>query len=357
MMNKYIELLIKDCVISDDDIYCISSECNLLFKQNISNGQITLIASIPEKICIERDALGALCKYKNEIYIAPNKAEKIWIYNIDTNEWLSIERKKISCNGFGGMLQAFVYEDVIYMVGAHYPAIIVIDPNTKEVKYIEEPFLLKGDASNISDIYFRSQSKVLNCVLYLPSCIDNTVLKLYLNDYKYEWARVGEKGNCFSGITYDGDFFWLSPRYNSNIVKWNGVDCAREINLPLRFANYDCYFCGVLASINGVSVCNMISKDSLYVDKKTMRLSEDSNQYLMVKEMNEITVIQDACGKIKIYDHGNLIYENFLQIERQKLYKYFDNNGLSIFKIEDITQENRMCTLNGFIDFVVGEKR
>lgn len=355
MKNEYIELFVKDCVINDDNIYCISSECNLLFKQNITNGQIALIASVPEKICVERDALGALCKYKNEIYIAPNKTDKIWIYNIDTDEWLSIERKKLSCNGFGGMLQAFVHKDVIYMVGAHYPAIIMINPNTKDVKYIEEPFLEKGDSSNISDIYFRSQGKILNDILYLPSCIDNTVLKLNLNNYKYEWVNVGEKGNCFSGITYDGEFFWLSPRYNSNIVKWNGAESTEEVKLPLRFANSDCYFCGVLASINGVLVCNMISKDSLCVDEKTLKLTENPNQYLMVKEINEITVIQDAGGNIKIYDHGNLIHESLLQIERRKLYKHFDNSGLSVFATKDITQENHMCTLNGFIDFVIGD--
>lgn len=355
MNEEYIKLLVKDCVIDDDNIYCISSECNMLFAQNMESGEITIIDSIPENICVERDALGAVCKYKNEIYIAPNKNEKIWIYNIDTNEWLSIERKRLDCNGFGGMLQTFVHEDIIYMVGAHYPAIIAIDPITKSVKYIEEPFFVKGDSRNLSDIYFRTQGKVLNDILYLPSCIDNTVLKFNLKNFKYEWINVGEISNCFSGITYDGDSFWLSPRCNSSIVKWNGGDYVEEIKLPTRFAKSDCYFCGILSSINEVSVCNMISKDSLRVDKRTLRLTEDVNQYIMVKEINELTVIQDACGNLKIFEHGKLIYESLLQIERRKLYKHFDKSGLSVFDPENITQENHMCTLNGFIDFVLGD--
>jgi len=356
MNDEYIELFVKDCVISDECIYCISAECNLLFKQNMGNGEITLIASIPENICIVRDALGALCKYENEIYIAPNKAKNIWIYNIDSNEWQRIEMKKIPCNGFGGMLQAFVHNKVIYMVGAHYPAIIMIDPNTKDVNYIEEPFGEKGDSSKISDIYFRSQGKVLNDILFLPSCIDNTVLKLNLYNYKYEWVNVGNKDNRYSGITYDGDSFWLSPRFNSNIVKWDGRDCVEEMKLPKSFTKSDCYFCGISSGINEVLLCNMKSKDSLSVNKKKMSLSQNAAQYLMVKESNGVTVIQDACGNIKVFAEGELMYESLLQIERRKLYQYFINSGLTIFKAEDITKEDHICSINGFINFVIGDQ-
>ena len=117
-------LLAKDCTQSENDYYFVADELNLLFKLNIKNNQIEIVDSIPEKIVVQKDLMGAICIYGRELYIAPYITQKIWIYNLDTKKWTGLLRKNLEHIGAGGMMQAFVYEEKIYMIGTSYPAII-----------------------------------------------------------------------------------------------------------------------------------------------------------------------------------------------------------------------------------------
>lgn len=354
MKEKYLRIFMKDCVVVGDDIFYVASECNLIFKHNIIDNKIDIIGSVPENLCIEKDIIGAICIYGDELYIAPHKLKRIWIYSFTEKEWSSIERKEIACSGFKGMLQAFVYNGMIYMIGAHYPAIIVINPNTKEIWYIEKPFIEKGDFQKIGDIYFRAQHVVDGNYLFLPSCFDNTVLKFNCTNAQYEWISLGSKENCFSGITYDGKYYWLSPRYNSNIVRWDGEKIVNEIMLPNSFVPKVCYFCGVLNRANGIIVCNMHSNESLYIDKETLRVSTFNTRYTLIKELQGVSVTQKSNGSINVYKGEESIFEGIIEIDRKEIYTCFRDLAQGAFD-ESINFESEMRSVDGYIDYVIGD--
>lgn len=351
-VDDMMKLLAKDCVQDGKDYYFIALELNLLFKLNIENGKIEIVGSIPESKVVKKEFMGALCIWKGELYIAPYEAQSIWIYNINTKTWIEIPRKKLEHIDNGGMLQAFVYGDMVYMVGASYPAIIVINPENKKIEYIEAPFYEKGNVINLTDVYFRAQHVVNNGYLYIPSCMDNTILKINMQTYEFEWIKVGNKENRFSGITYDGKHFWLSPRFNTCVVEWNEDIFIEESKLPQCYSREEYYFMGIIQMNGRITACNMINTDSLDIVLETKKMERRECQFVLAKEKENIVMCQDFEGKFTVYENGKVIYMGVLEMDRASIEKYYEDIGLSLFQPNDFYQEGNIFSISGYLDYI-----
>lgn len=350
MKSEKMSLLAKDCARDKDDFYFICDELNMIIKLNIKNNNISIINSIPDGEAVERSIMGGIYVFNRELYIAPYKTKKIWIYNLDARKWIGIERKKLPNMAFDGMLQVFEYENFIYMVGTTYPAIIVINPINKEIEYIEEPFKAKGNPELMIDAYFRAQHVILDDFLYLPCCLDNTVLKMNLKTREYQWITVGRKENRYSGIIYDGRHFWLSPRFNTNVVEWDGEEFIREIKLPPNYPLEINYFCGIIDSDESVLLCNMLNKKSLRIQKESGEKSIEECQFTFVKQINGMVIQQEIDGKISMYKNNTKVFDYILKIKRQVAREYFKSKKMTMYNGTGIYREGNVYSLNEFIE-------
>ena len=57
--------------------------------------------------------------------------------------------------------------------------------------------------------------------ILMPLCNANAVLEFDMEEEKSEIYVVGKEGDSYSGICYDGEFYWLSPRHGGSIIKWD----------------------------------------------------------------------------------------------------------------------------------------
>ncbi|HCT89980.1 MAG TPA: hypothetical protein DF613_01155, partial [Lachnospiraceae bacterium] len=225
----------------------------------------------------------------DKLIFLPTRAKNIWISDKDLQNWEKIQYKnKLEENAQNIALQGLLYKNKLYIIGANYPAIMCMDSD-KKITYIHKPYKRLTEIHNkVKDVYFRKDYVLKDSVLYLASCLDNYVLKLSLDDHNYEWEKVGNRGNRYSGIALSGKKFWLSPRDNmSKIVKWDGQNEVEEIDLPAKFKKCKYPFLGVLCD-----------------EKKIFFPGKEQGESIIYSSCGEMTVIKGQYQFCKWFDPG-----------------------------------------------------
>ena len=350
MMQDRVKLLVKDCVKVNNVFYCIAKQFNLIFSLDVNTGKVEILSIIPDNAYEGEEYCGCITFYDDELYIGSIMSNDIWIFNVEMKKWDKIERKEIPNKSTGSLLQAFVYNEHVYMIGGSYPAIIIIDPKTKQIEYIEKPFKDKND-NDITDAFFRAQHVLIDDTIYIPCCFDNTVLKMNLITEEYEWMKVGESSDRYSGITHDGNNFWLAPRHNSNIVKWDGQQNVYEIALP---EGYDSgtYFGGCCRCGDEIYLWNVGNGKTFSLEISEKERRENKYKYNLIKEIEHITIFQKMNGYFEIYKNGHFDISFDLNINFSEIKDLYKKRNL-LYRCKDkIYAEGEPFSLGAFWEII-----
>ncbi len=300
------KVFFEDCVRVEDDLYFVCKDCNIICKLSIESGEIKTVSRIPEESACEWRLGAKIVSWNGFLYLAPMRAKKIWKYNIENKTWTGYDRKKLEkLNDYGDIFQAIRYKEKLFFIGCSYPAIIVLNLHNDELSYVTAPFDFRMEmAKKKADCFFRTDYVQIDEYLYMASCIDNTVLKFNMDTYDYEYVEVGEEGNAYAGIDFDGENFFLSPRRNGNGVVWNfRTSEVRNIELPSLSKNA-AVFGGVICLANKVLFPACFSNDTVeifYDGEQIKKVINIGKQYLFYKKIDECTVVSlDGDGQIVI---------------------------------------------------------
>lgn len=364
-MNKFRE--IEDCkdrkiglpaeagVLVGDDIYFFSSEYNLLYKIHLPDFSVLIISRIP---CSEITAFEWFRKmrhWNNKLILIPSYAEKIWIYDLKRGIWdnIAIDYAYIGLKFWG----AVIYQDNIFLFGIKYPAILKIDLNNHHVSYIKVELSLNQEIGE-KGLFFRNAVIVNNLVL-CPVSISNNVLRFNLDSFEYEWMQIGHKDNQYSGIDYDGNYFWISPGRNGKIVKWDGNSKWEEFDVPEEIAHHAYKFVGVicdgeiirfLAQEDGKSL-EIIKEDS---DKIQIMLTEDTKYYVHFERYEDGTIaLMQSNGYLDVKWKGKWI-KGISQISYKVFKEYIFNEVLqNSINVKRVLNEEEMFREKDFIRMVI----
>lgn len=360
--NKLVTLLAEDCVQVGDSLIFIAKDVNFVFSLNLDTGKVELIDSIPEEDVLAVRLGASIAYWKNELIFTPMKAEKIWIYNLQTKEWRGLEREKIE-NGRNGkeMFQSILYGNKLFLIGSNYPAIICLDLLTESMTYIKEPYVeLKEKKEMLKDCYFRCDYAQKDNYIYLASCLSNFVLKFDMDTCKYDWIKVGKDKNRYAGIKESDEGFWLAPRCNTAIVKWDGEKEIVEYSLPKTMDDGKFSFVGVVVNGDKIVFPGMSEPNTVIItDLEQGEMENVQEQYLFYKKINSgLVVSMTVNGEVKVYYPAGKINNYVCGIEKEKIVEYFRIKNFDIWKsclCNDIN-ENSIFDMVDFCDFVV-EKR
>ena len=315
----------EDCVRVGNFLYFIAYDFNVVMNLNITTGKTSIVGSIPDEETMAT-RLGAKIVYFNkELYFAPMKAKKIWKYNLESGIWKSYDRKKIEeWAGTEEIFQAVLYKEKIFFIGSCYPAIIKLDIETDKLEYLIKPFEeYKAIAEKKKDCFFRTDIVHLDEKIFIASCLSNKVLQVNLDSFEYEYISVGPQNCSFSGIDYDGEYFYLSPRKGNIAIQWDGRDKWTAINLPLD-RSFDSFFTSgsVLCREENVVFSSYFIEKSFVFDRNDNEINTLSEKYWFYKRIDKETLVSlSHNGNITIDFQGNeYVYK--LQIERELLIDY-----------------------------------
>lgn len=345
----------EDCVRIEKDLFFIDSECNIIYKMGIENGIISIIGSIPEENLL-MPRLGAKIVYlDNKLFFSPMNAKKIWRYDLATREWKGFARKVYGALNCGHMFQAVEHDKKIFFLGSSYPAIIVLDTITERIEYIEKPYeYLNEKAQEENDSYFRTDYVKIDNKIYMASCVSNEIFVFDLDTYKFEFVAIGEKNYRYSGIMYDGNKYYLSPRKNTPIVTWDGKN-TEYYTLPQMFLDKnEMIFGGVCCDKDIIVFPSVFWNKSIVIDDKndisSLKIIDES--YYFYKTIDNKTLINLKRPNMMTIKFEGKEYKYTLEIDEKTVYKYLKSCKERVSG-DYIVNENKNVDIKMFINAIL----
>lgn len=364
MKTNMIDLLAYRCTYWEGKLYCLTKDFNLLFSVDPQDGKIELLDIIPEENLLTTYLSGFMNIYNGKLILTPNKTKKIWIYDLVSKHWDSLTIKKYEHYwATGGIQQIYVYNNKLFLVGGDYPAILCLDLENNSCDYIEEPYKeIMARHPDRDYLYFRSYGVQLENNLYLASCLDNFVLKLDMETRKHRWIKVGDDNYTYSGITWDGNNFWLSPRLNSDIVKWDGKDetkilpLSRELTEADQIHSWEACYDG-----SQVVLPNASYPKSILIDPQNDRFQFCEQQYpLFTRLDNGMVVSQTIDGDLSVSTENSSRKTYHIAVEGDQLKRFYEERNLQVFNEQTLyheVPEHPMLSLEGFLTFAGPESQ
>ena len=244
------------CVyIHNDTIWMTVRRVNALCKMSRTEWEPEFAGSFPEEMeFIPRYDYPLFLRpveLNGSLYFPTHSAKEIAVYSIKNNSFEKVNYKNESrADGSGDFCEAVSYGDYVYFIPRRYPAVVRMDAITGELTYHSdwvEP--LKNLTSDVQDELFFYPLTVGSSIM-LAACGANAVVEFDMETCKSIVHKVGKPGYGYSGICFDGVNFWLSPRHNTPLVKWNpktGEVKYFEVmhhSDDIRHSFLPCVFCG-----------------------------------------------------------------------------------------------------------------
>ena len=351
-------IIAENCIMVNDKLIFVARDMNLVCSVNLETKETEVIGSIPQENMFGYRLGAKIILWKQKLIFVPLSADKIWIYCLETKSWNGMRIRKrsedeMSCKAF----QATLYKDFLFMFAYSYPSIIKIDLEERKVTYFDNIFSdIKKEYGTTGICYFHCDYAQKNSDIYLASCHGNFVLKFDVATDNYEWMEVGSKGNKYSGIAWDGEYFWLAPRQSTAIVRWDGKDGVKEYELPKEIKEMQGLFLG------GVAVNNQIVFPG-NKNKKTLIFSEEGKvnmkivdkQYIFYKRINDDCIVRQMVN-------GEMVKQGILgevttyipKIEHGRISKFIKRSkeDINYFLIKPI-KENNLLNLKQLCEVLI----
>lgn len=301
-----IKIDFEDFEIVDNELWFSARDFNGIFRVDLINGEIKYVGILPNELYYKSRLCVKLIRIHEKIIFIPTNANNIWIYNRNSKEWSELPIKPITnAKDNHKFFQIVKYKEFIYLIGANYPAIIKLDTKTNEIKYIDDMFTkLKNKKEEVSDVFFYISIVQKEEYLYLASCVSNEIFKFNMETYDYEVYEVGDSNNRYSGIAWDGNNFWLSPRVNNVVIKWDGNETYEEFILGDEFNRNIFNFHGIIYDGTNLIMPGLEKDATIYINPNNSdKIKIERKKYNFMKILdNSMLVFQDSDSRLVIVD-------------------------------------------------------
>lgn len=329
-MKHVIKIFMEDCVLVEDKVYFFSKGWNALYALSPKSKEIKLISIMPEEKIFATRLCAGIMHHKDKLILIPMTAKKIWIYDLKTDQWIGLKRKKMGTeNTHQEIFRAIEYKEFLFLIGSNYPSIIRLNMNSYELEYWSEPYDFLMSFKNEKEAYFRSDFLLENNQLFLASCLNNYVLCLNLETLEYNWHEVGERKFRYSGIARAGEYYWLSPRTGTPIVKWDGKNQTEYFPLPVGFDNKKYNFLGVQHYDGKIIFPGMLQNKSIRMNScYPYKIEICDGQYYFYKCFEKKGVVfqrNDGMFSIK-YPSSDEIYTTYCMLPQEQVIEFIRDN-------------------------------
>lgn len=341
-----------------DDIYFFSSKYNLLYKVHMPDFNVSIISHIP---CKEIFAFGWFRKiryWNRKLICIPAHAEKIWIYGLDSKEWdsIDIDFPQLQLKFWG----AVIYQDNAFLFGERYLEILKIDLNDYSISHIRIAPCpgYKRDGEGL----FLTDAIKVNNIVFSPVSVSNYVLQFNLDTLEYRWKRIGSEGNQYSGINYDGKYFWISPGQKGNIVKWDYDFRWKEFEVPEEIANRSYQFIGVICDESKIRFLTQQDGKSLEInnesfDRNQSSLTEATKSYIHLENYENGTIVLMQSNAHLIIKWNGKWIEGRCEINYENFKEYFRENLLwDNLTANEIEKEDEIFEIDDYVKAIIKQK-
>lgn len=205
------------CVVGEK-AYFFSYEVNGLFELDMNNKKCNYIGSLKRYESRIR-LFGDLIYLKGKLIMAPMSANDFVIYDLKKKKekYIPVKNNKLLYNENCKFFAVIPFKTNVYFIGHWYPAIVKLDLLNEDITYYDD-WCQKEKTD-----YFRHNYHVQNEKIILACSYCNKVMIFNMENGSYDFFEVGLKERRYAGVIYDGKNYWLTPRNDNVVVKWDGV--------------------------------------------------------------------------------------------------------------------------------------
>ncbi|MCM1246715.1 MAG: hypothetical protein NC293_13840 [Roseburia sp.] len=354
MENNKIDLFISRCTYWEGKLYCLARDFNLAFSVDSQTGVVELLDVVPEGDILTPYLCGDMNAWGDKLIFTPNRAKKIWLYDLSSKHWDGLTVNKYEHWGPGGIYQTYVYENKLFLIGGSYPAIICLDLKNNSCDYIEEPYEeIMAREPEIDHHFFRLHGVRIENTLYLASCLDNFVLKFDMETRKHQWIKVGEEGQQYVGIAWDGSHFWLSPFRNTDFIKWDGNENIKTLSISHNLEQEpNMYLWGARYDGSQIIFPCVSHPKSIRIDTTNDTLQFYDEQYSLFKRFdNGVVVNQTINGDLTIRTDDSSPKTYHPAVDVDELAQFYEERNKKVFLEQTLYYEGPkhfLTSLEGF---------
>lgn len=223
---KEVKVLFESFTVNQNMLYFAEYRFNAVFSYNLLTEELQLISVIEEEKMDGTRLFSEIIYDNNCLYLIPFYARNVYKINLlnksVTPVYMELSNKKSEKDlKVPTFSSARLYNNHIYMFSSAIPTVVEYSTITGKVTYYNNWWNEKDYILCPNETAFFRKTYIYQNIIYAPLCKTNAVLKMNLDDKSIEMVKVGERNKGFSGICFDGSDFWLCPRKDDVITKWN----------------------------------------------------------------------------------------------------------------------------------------
>jgi hypothetical protein len=228
---------------------------NALFRMDRRTWQAEYMGSFPIESNRCFFPYGDIVKLNGILYFTPYSANEVAFYDIGAKLFGNIPLKlpqtqtKLKYLSAQKFCFAHSYNDWIYFLPCTFPAIVRYDTVSGVTEYFSGWVApLEKRMTDPDDVYFFNSATIDGRFIVAAACCANAVVMFDMEAGTSVVHEVGSSGCGYSGVCFDGENIWLSPRHNSPVVRWNPktYECKEYADFPESFTGAKYGFWNIL---------------------------------------------------------------------------------------------------------------
>ncbi|MCI8461867.1 MAG: hypothetical protein HFG25_02790 [Lachnospiraceae bacterium] len=214
-------IIFQNSVFIDHWQFFWSENYNALYKRKLVTGEICRLSAYAD---YERAAYTKLVRYKRKLIALPSAADKILVFDLDTEEFryseTGIPEMEDHCGNSEKFYGCVEKDNWLFMIGCKTAHILKFDMDAeKTAGYLDLHRELSEKADGMG--YFR-EGAVFEEKILVPALYENSVFEVDIENLRYSRKTFSNTGKGFSLIYRADSQIWLFPFDRGEIIIWDG---------------------------------------------------------------------------------------------------------------------------------------
>lgn len=298
--SRMFKLTIESLAAGEHEIYAVGRELNVMFRLDLRTNEVETITDMPEEEKLAGRLYNGACVDKDILALVPYYARKFWYYRLKEKKWYSMDISAyVDPDQARKFVGGYIFEGTVYLFGYYYKNILLIDLKSGQIRELFE--------EKDRHLFWEQTPVVHNGKLFVADLFRSEMIGIDLYDIgNYEIFEMEnietstQNGN--SGITFDGEYFYIVKHHGNLLYKWKPFEKAYPIEIDSIYDKDEPFFNGIEAHDRFLFLYSPKGKSYVYgIDGIKSYIAENKAFYAKRMPLSGLAVGEK--GAVAVFDN------------------------------------------------------